>query len=62
MIVNKLMPFIFIIKLLQFAENYILPKERIYESAYLNLFSTKSKEEGRNHQKLSEPEEKLLDI
>jgi len=56
------MPIIFIIKLLQFAENYISPKERIYESAYLNLFSTKSKEEGRNHQKLSEPEEKLLDI
>ena len=62
MIVNKLMPIIFIIKLLQFAENYISAKARIQESAYLNLFSTKSKEEDRNHQKLSESEEKLLDI
>ena len=46
MIVNKLMPIIFIIKLLQFAENYLSPKVRIQESARLDQCSVKKQRRG----------------
>ena len=46
MIANQLMPIIFIIKLLLFAENYLSPKVRIQESARLEQCSVKKQRRG----------------
>ena len=46
MIANQLMPIIFIIKLLLFAENYLSPKVRIQESARLDQCSVKKQRRG----------------
>ncbi len=53
---------IYIIKPPQFAENYISLKAKILELVHLEVCLAKNKEEDVNHQKLSELEEKLLEI